>query len=296
MEDRAQDLEHQNELLRRQMNQKEVIISKLSKENSTLRANANLSEEKYSRDVDIEDAYSPIDSNMQDLIIKLERTLKLEKVDTDEEAETAGLKSTLQSFYDSLHERHDRYTNQVKEIVNPCTQAKLSALYADPTSPFDNGFTENDDDWWEDFSEDADIADDQADKIQEIRRGHHTEFQRLRAERRDLNKDIRDYYKMVFSSAIGGKEELEADVKMEELVDKLNFLKGNLENEKHLILETHKAMSQILTPKQEAMLVTRSYNKVVRSNATIQMVTNMYEVVLKENALAKCCLPGWEVL
>lgn len=44
------------------------------------------------------------------------------------------------------------------------------------------------------------------------------------------------------------------------------------------------------------MLVTRSYNKVMRSNATIQMVTSMYEVVLKENALAKCCSPGWEIL
>jgi hypothetical protein len=32
MEDRAQDLERQNEQLRRQMNQKELIISKLSKE------------------------------------------------------------------------------------------------------------------------------------------------------------------------------------------------------------------------------------------------------------------------
>ena len=42
--------------------------------------------------------------------------------------------------------------------------------------------------------------------------------------------------------------------------------------------------------------MTRSFNKVVRSTATIQMVTSMYEVVLKENALAKCCAPGWEIL
>lgn len=64
-----------------------------------------------------------------------------------------------------------------------------------------------------------------------------------------MNKDIRDYYKMVFSSAIGGQEEIEADVRMEELVAKLNGLKDNLEDEKRLILHTHAAMSKLLTPK-----------------------------------------------
>jgi len=295
VEDRAQDLERQNEQLRRQINQKELIISKLSKENSTLRTSGNLGESTHDVE-DLEDADAPIDFNMQELIFKLERTLKLETIENDDDAERTGLKSTLQLFYGSLQDRHDRYTNQVKEIVNPCTQAKLSALDSDPTSPFDNGFTENDDEWWVGFSKDANITEEQAAKIKEIRRDHSIEFQRLRTERKELNKDIRTYYKTVFSSVIGGVEDNDADVKMEELVEKLNSLKQNLDDEKRLILQTHAAMSKILTPKQEAVLVTRSYNKVVRSNATIQMVTNMYEVVLKESALAKCCAPGWEVL
>jgi hypothetical protein len=77
-------------------------------------------------------------------------------------------------------------------------------------------------------------------------------FQRLRTSRRDLNKDIREYYRFVFSS--GGlptesSSDEEADVKMEELVGKLSALKQNLEDEKRLILQTHSAMSKILTPK-----------------------------------------------
>lgn len=53
----------------------------------------------------------------------------------------------------------------------------------------------------------------------------------------------------MFSSAVGAKEEIETDVRMGELVEKLNALKQNLEDEKRLILETHAAMSDVLTPK-----------------------------------------------
>lgn len=102
--------------------------------------NANLPEAVHEEEEDLENADSPIDSNMQELILKLERTIKLEKVDTDAEAESSGLKSTLQAFYDSLHERHDRYTNQVKEIVNPCTQAKISLILLLLFYPFKNSY------------------------------------------------------------------------------------------------------------------------------------------------------------
>ena len=76
-------------------------------------------------------------------------------------------------------------------------------------------------------------------------------FQRLRGERRTLNKEIREYYRLVFSSGTLPTEssDEEADVKMEELVGKLSALKQNLEDEKRLILQTHGAMSKILTPR-----------------------------------------------
>lgn len=296
MEDRATDLEKLNEQLRRQLNQKELVISKLTKENAALRATGATA--NIPTDTEDLDDVGPVDSNMQELIIRLERSVTLEADASDTEAANTKLQETLKMFYDSLEERHNRYTDQVKEIVNPCTQAKLSALDSEPVSPFDNGFTENDDTWWDGFSKDAKVTEEQAANIKKVRHDHFLEFQRLRAERRDLNKDIREYYRFVFSSAALPTEttDEEADVKMEDLVTKLSILKDNLEDEKQLILQTHLAMSKILTPKQEAMLVTRSYNKVMRSNATIQMVTSMYEVVLKESALAKCCAPGWEIL
>jgi len=294
------NLAQENERLRREINESKHLAGKLVKENTSLKV-GNRDDDEDDDEEFSESARTDLD--LEHLITKLERNITLNSSDDKD----TDLEPTLHMFYDTLREKHNHFTDQVKEIINPCTQAKISLLDAEIVTPLDNGMTETDDGWWEQFSKDAKITEDQAGKIKEVRRDHYLEFHRLRAARRELYKDIREFYKDKFynlsSQMVGGgnsssvrKSEPVEMADIAELAAKLEGLKANLDQEKTLILDTHKAMSKILTPKQEALLVTRSFHKVKQSSShTLQMLDNIWDVVSrKDGILEKCCGPEWK--
>lgn len=293
MEEKMAILAQENERLRREANESKHLASKLVKENASLKSGLEDSDRRQD-DEEIRDNRS--DLELKELIEKLESSIKLTE---EEEEKTKDLQNNLNVFYDTLREKHNSFTNQVKEIVNPCTQAKISLLDSEPSSPLDAG--ENDDGWWEQYAKDAKITEEQSAQIKEVRRGHYIEFHRLRSERKELNKEIRDFYReRLFSMSntmVGGGTAQSGQAEAPELIElagKMEAMKENLDAEKALMLSTHEAMAKILSPKQEALLVTRSYRRVHHSaNAsTLAMLDTMWDVISrKETLLEKCCGP-----
>jgi len=216
-------------------------------------------------------------------------------------------------FYQTLRKRHSIFTNQVKKIVNPCVQAKISILDSTPgeeelanrqTDEKNKGeglpSEEGDLNWWSQFVKDAAVTDKQDAQIKQLRIQHNSAYYQLRARRSQLNKDIREFYREKFfsfsSQLVGGQSPSSADVPaVIELTSKLEEMKKNLDAEKLLVLETHDALAKILTPKQEALFVTRAYTRAHSvSTDTLQMVTHMWDAISrKENALSRCCQPNW---
>lgn len=229
----------------------------------------------------------------------------------------SGLVPLLKMFYQTLRKRHSIFTNQVKKIVNPCVQAKISILDSGPSDDdradeaplrkgrqmFDfsaHGVDENEGNWWALFSKDAEVNEKQEAQIKQLRVQHNNAYQQLRARRNQLNRDIRDFYREKFfsfsSQIIGGQTPRTADVPaVIELTSKLEEMKKNLDAEKILVLETHDALAKILSPRQEAIFVTRAYNRAhTASTDTLQMVTHVWDAISrKENALSRCCQPNW---
>lgn len=215
-------------------------------------------------------------------------------------------------FYQTLRKRHSIFTNQVKKIVNPCIQAKISILDSTPgeeegairntedLKAKQEGSEDGDGNWWYQFVKDAVVTDKQEAQIKQLRIQHNTAYHQLRARRSQLNKDIKDFYREKFfsfsSQLVGGQSPRTADVPaVIELTSKLEEMKKNLDAEKLLVLETHDALAKILTPMQEALFVTRAYTRAhTVSTDTMQMVTHMWDAISrKENALSRCCQPNW---
>lgn len=92
--------------------------------------------------------------------------------------------------------------------------------------------------------------------IKDVRRGHYIEFHRLRNERRELNTEVRKFYKdkmyTLSSQMVNGSSRQAEMPELVELGERLEALKANLDAEKALILATHEAMSKILTSKYES--------------------------------------------
>eukprot|EP01111_Echinosteliopsis_oligospora_P015158 TRINITY_DN5895_c0_g1_i1.p1 TRINITY_DN5895_c0_g1~~TRINITY_DN5895_c0_g1_i1.p1 ORF type:complete len:515 (-),score=104.05 TRINITY_DN5895_c0_g1_i1:83-1408(-) len=299
MEDKMSSLTIEVERLRREANENKHLVTKLLRENANLKSSLESRGSTLSNNNDdeigefSEDLVST-ELDLQQLITKLETHLNITSAETPADDEFIP---TLKSFYETLRARHGIFTNQVKQIVNPCTQAKISML--DIQSSFVK--SEQSDKWWLSFIEECNLNSEQQLHLTALRNQHDIGYEKIRRERTDLNREIKKFYNDKLSSFSGevmsGKEVSPTEVpEVIELTGKLDALRQNLEAEKALILGTHDAISKILTPRQEAVLVTKAYNRAHQASTdTIQMLGSMWSVVSRGNMLAK--LPSgseWE--
>lgn len=303
MEDKLEQLNIDNEHLRREVNESRHLATKLMHENTELKNN-QVCNQGVSHDNE--------DEALNEELMNTELDLKhlIEKLETgvNSNMDEATMVPLLKMFYQTLRKRHSIFTNQVKKIVNPCVQAKISILDSTPGdegltnrgSPTDVEGEDGESNWWLQFVEDAAVTEAQDAQIKQLRIQHNTAYNQLRTRRCNLNKDIKEFYREKFfsfsSQLVGGPSPRTADVPaVIELTSKLEEMKKNLDAEKLLVLETHDALAKILTCKQEALFVTRAYTRAhTVSTDTMQMVTHMWDAISrKENALSKCCQPNW---
>jgi len=308
IEEKLEQLNLENERLRREVNEGRHLATKLMHENTELK-NIQVCEQTTAGDSEDE----ALNEELMNTELDLKHLIDKLEAGVNGNMDEAGMTPLLKMFYQTLRKRHSIFTNQVKKIVNPCIQAKISILDSTPGEEEggiirqaieDNkgreGSEDGDGNWWPQFVKDAAITDKQEAQIKQLRIQHNTAYHQLRARRSQLNKDIKDFYREKFfsfsSQLVGGQSPRTADVPaVIELTSKLEEMKKNLDAEKLLVLETHDALAKILTPKQEALFVTRAYTRAhTVSTDTMQMVTHMWDAISrKENALSRCCQPNW---
>jgi len=361
VETRLDGIVSENDRLKKELFEAKKIIDKLMTENSILKNGGKLPEKsdipgctgsEDEDEADFEGSLNPsgyqedeLDINV--LVDKLEVGMRISTANDD-------LSSILKTFYKALKSRQDIYVNQIKQIVNPCTQAKLAILDgeisgavrvpgglgnencglqlrgniqvdSDPpqkdsspvlspvSTPVQDLQPTN---WWIAFCQEASINDEQEFRIRQLRQESNYKHKRVTKDRKQLNKEIRDYYhSKVFKKEKSNRSSMVKDSSssissstnnnsnpssddnlqnMEQttspvstsylslLSELLDQLKENLDHENELLLQTYEKLGFILTPYQEALLITKIYNNIFGEEeySNVQMLHAIWDTIL----------------
>ncbi|EGG16564.1 putative basic-leucine zipper transcription factor [Cavenderia fasciculata] len=166
----------------------------------------------------------------------------------------------LQLFHISIEKRHAIVEKEVEKMVHPYTQAKLAAMGYVPSleNPMISSISgPSSDNWWSRYMTAAAITDEQAKAIKELRANHWKADIELRNEREN---------------------------EILEFTRKLESLKKNFVKQRTLMEDTHSALSSILTPKQEAMLLVRVHASSRYDFANMEMLKNVWGSVVSKDA------------
>eukprot|EP01132_Coremiostelium_polycephalum_P011339 gene11339-13883_t len=361
MEARLESIVSENEKLKRDLLASRKTINRLLKENSILKSGGQIpaksdipgctGDEDEEEEV-FEEVFNTApneDEGEVDLSVLIERLEVGMKIESNND-----LTGTLKMFYDALKDRQNLYINQIKQIINPCTQAKLALLDgeitcpvnenntscpivinddANPKTPTDannNGHQNNYDSpivdiassplvlevkpslWWQSFITEGNINEEQEIRIRQLRIESSTKYQRLIKVRQILNKEIREFYhSKIFNPSKSHRDRdrestplstpvgsIVSDsspfVKMEEdnptsavhssiaeLSELLDSVKENLDHENALILQTYEQLGLILSPFQEALLITRVFNNssLNSGSSNVQLLHAIWDVI-----------------
>ncbi|EGG22532.1 FNIP repeat-containing protein [Cavenderia fasciculata] len=244
IEDKLENMRLEMERLKRETRESKMIANKLLKENAMLKNGKQptqsdipgcTGEEEEQEDQFDQVLNPPIPAEELDLSILVERlefNTKSQPPDQSDPLQFNSITNTLKLFYQALKSRHEIYTDQMKQIINPCTQAKLALFEGDnpqpvvcnvvqqqqqqqpptPTTAFGDLGTPSSDivpssptgwtstvnekysRWWSSFIEEATINEHQILMIKELRQDCSTRHQSLIKERQQLKRDVRDFY------------------------------------------------------------------------------------------------------
>ncbi|KAM9975380.1 hypothetical protein ACTFIW_010408 [Dictyostelium discoideum] len=291
----------------------------------------------------------------------------------------------LQLFHLSIEKRHTIVEREVEKMVHPYTQAKLAAMGYVPSleNPMISSISgPSSDGWWTMYISEAQITEEQAKAIKQLRSNHWKADIELRNEREKLDRSIKEFYLnrvMVFptnerlnksfatnlslsdgpnptspnSSSVTqstlvrpspgltllnnlneennnnnnsgsgsssnnnttnnsltptpnqnnnisniavngtisvvnelGFSPINGNIDISEILEftrKLEALKKNFVKQRTLMEDTHSALSSILTPKQEAMLLVRVHSSTRYDFANMEMLKNVWGSVIAKD-------------
>ncbi|KAN0027817.1 hypothetical protein ACTFIV_009641 [Dictyostelium citrinum] len=289
----------------------------------------------------------------------------------------------LQLFHLSIEKRHTIVEREVEKMVHPYTQAKLAAMGYVPSleNPMISSISgPSSDGWWTMYISEAQITEEQAKAIKQLRSNHWKADIELRNEREKLDRSIKEFYLnrvMVFPTnerlnksfatnlslsdgpnptspnsssvtqsalvrpspgltllnnlneennntnnnnntitttgstttttatinqnnnlsniAINGTisvvnelgfSPINGNIDISEILEftrKLEALKKNFVKQRTLMEDTHSALSSILTPKQEAMLLVRVHSSTRYDFANMEMLKNVWGSVIAKD-------------
>lgn len=165
----------------------------------------------------------------------------------------------LQAFFLAAGKLHNANMKEINEMVNPFTQASLVAMGYVPSMEFPEVTAAQIGGWWDTFVASANLAPDQANKLQDVINKLCKQDCELRMERGVLDKQIKQFYLhklMVFpllNTSPAPSEQLDTKTILD-FTWLLNRLKTNICTQKSLLLNSQTAISAILTPRQHAYL------------------------------------------
>nr|BAP16680.1 putative basic-leucine zipper (bZIP) transcription factor [Acytostelium subglobosum] len=219
----------------------------------------------------------------------------------------------LQLFHLSIEKRHSIIEREVEKMVHPYTQAKLAAMGYVPSleNPMISSISgPSSDGWWLKYMQEAQITEEQAQAIKPLRSNHWKADIELRNERERLDRSIKEFYLskvMVFPTNERLNKSFAANLSITdapmpqpinntiadtnavdiseilEFTRKLEHLKKNFVKQRTLMEDTHAALSAILTPRQEAMLLVRVHYSTRYDFANMEMLKNVWGSVSKDS-------------
>jgi len=308
MEERLDKMQGENERLQRELNDASLIVNKLLVENKELKLaleNHNSARASVSAAISEEQESDELVGSELDLQHIIERLDNAVLSDADEH----DVENILMMFNETLTKRQVVISTQLKKLASPIMQSKIASLdaseegddnndaplaaatpnskahvtYASNTHA--NSFAIDDEpDWWEQFVQDSDMTDDQIHQLRQLRHQHIEAYRNLQEERRELNAEIRTFYhetSFSFSHQLNGNPNQSTDVPtVLDIASKIDALRQNVEAEKDLILETHGLVTKVLSPKQLALFITRTYLRHhAMSTDTLQMMTHTWVTI-----------------
>eukprot|EP01133_Synstelium_polycarpum_P010213 gene10213-11899_t len=318
IEDKLAGIVADNDRLKRELTESRKIVKRLMNENNILRAGGTVpshksdipgctGEETDEENDPIEMAPNPTEPQV-DISVLIDR-LEISTQNNGNTGATATQNNDLQDHIsNTLKSKHNVYTDQIKQIVNPCTQAKLVLLEAAdsqpapaicpnnnisaslmpesdmsldiPSSPSVYGGGASNQQWWSGYVFEAGLNDLQVQRIKQLKQDSSTQNHKLKKERHAMNKEVREYYhSKIFnfgkntspgaatpnhnSDSSPSQRMLDDDSPNQQsyvsaLGELLESIKENLEQEKSLLLLTYEQLGLILSPYQEALLITKT--------------------------------------
>jgi len=238
----------------------ESKVATLEMENETLKKENNA----YKRG-EI-DAMEPA---MMSMLVELKQVLEKIREAVKNNADDRTLTYLLQLFFLTVEKKYTMGEKEIEKLVNPLTQAKLATMgyvpiMEHPTVYEFSGPGGND--FWIAFQSEAQITEEQAKNIKDLRDRHWKLDNELRLERRALDKVVKDFYlnKLrvlpTFDKLPPSENPQVNSMDMGEVIEfarQLNFLKKNFIAQRSLMLDVHSHLSKILTPRQLCMMLIR---------------------------------------
>jgi hypothetical protein len=202
----------------------------------------------------------------------------------------------LQLFHLIVEKRHHVFEKEVEKLVNPFAQAKLAMLGYAPVldNPSVSSISgPNADGWWSQYISEAKVTREQRHKLKQMREELWKIDHDLRQERTILDKSIKEFYlhkmRVIPNYPVFRPDQALAPVRDQsansstqptstlpdvtapaqpdnnnvdvsdiiELSRKLNTLKKNFCTQRNLMLNAFARLSQLLSPRQQAMLLVR---------------------------------------
>jgi hypothetical protein len=232
-------------------------------------------------------------------------------------ADDNAISYLLQLFHLIVEKRHHVFEKEVEKLVNPFAQAKLAMLGYAPV--LDNPSVSsisgpNADGWWSQYITEAKVTREQRHKLKQMREELWKIDHDLRQERTLLDKSIKEFYlhKMrvipnypVFrpdqalpsirdqstapttastlpdAAALSSQpDNNNVDVSdIIELSRKLNALKKNFCTQRNLMLNAFARLSQLLSPRQQAMLLVRIHIHTRFDGSNMELLKNVWQSV-----------------
>lgn len=281
----------------------ESKVSQLTTENDALKKEIALLKR-----VDNFDSMRP-DPSLITMVVELRHIMTSIADAIKKNADDSTITYLLQLFHLVVEKRQHIFEKEVEKLVNPFAQAKLAVLGYTPvleypavssmiTSP-------NTDGWWAQFMLEAKITPAQMQKLSRMRNELAKCDQELRQERLTLDSSIKEFYlhKMrvipsypalpthngVPSETIDPDRAPQPETPVEvsdaiELSRKLNLLKKNFCTQRNLMINAFSRTSQMLTPRQQALLLVKLQIQTRFNTVNMDLLKNVWESVTSSEA------------
>jgi hypothetical protein len=238
------------------------------------------------------------------MVIELKHVLDSMDEAIKKNADDNTISYLLQLFHLVVEKRQNVYEKEVEKLVNPFAQAKLAVLGYAPVLEYpavSSLIQPSAESWWNKFIGEAKVTLDQSRQLNQIKKEMWNIDQELKQERVILDKSIKEFFLQKMRvipnyppfrgstsddnsnntlSTSSTQDNQNLDVSdIIELSRKLNSLKKNFCTQRNLMINAFSRLGQILTPRQQAMLLVRINISTRFDGSNLELLKSVWQSV-----------------